>query len=428
MTASGEPRPTQVVIKTGNRIKSIELESEQDELDFVLGVYPTAYRKVLEGDDVSKVLEHHIKRNDDGVAINIPSAYEGLSPGDTVSMVMGGSGDYLAFGLSVQGDMIGAKVLRIPPFVMVSRRGKDTDKDGDAEFLARLVESEPKLFTPVYVRDRQIIMVRELQRLRIDTMKARIGCAQRHRQRYLGNVFCSTSGLFPQGGIEKEFEAKRDNDAVLNALLSEESQIKSDLEEAVEATDVWQKVMSQVEGLGYSIGARLISVIQDIRRFESREALKKYVGAHVEDGNRFPRRRKGQPAGWSNEARQALFLLIDQWNRRPQSVWGQKFLANKALYQTRYPYPHLTFKHEGVEHSVILIPGTFEKSGKKYSVTFGGKTIEVEGKMKYFKGHIHKMAGWKTVTKFIEWLFAEWWKIEKTAQVSPEGQGECKAA
>jgi hypothetical protein len=45
-TAEGEARPTQVVILENGEPKTLELETETDELDFVLGRFPTSFRKV----------------------------------------------------------------------------------------------------------------------------------------------------------------------------------------------------------------------------------------------------------------------------------------------------------------------------------------------------------------------------------------------
>jgi transposase len=425
-TAEGEARPTQVCLIAGDSITCLDLDTEQAELDFVLGVFPTAYRKVAEGEDLKAFREHHIQLDSDEKPSKVPSSYEGLRQGDVVAMVMGGSGDYLAFALSRQGEKVGATVVRIPPFVMAMRRGPDAKKDADAEFLARLAQTEPGIFTPVYVRDRMIVAVRELQRLRVDTMKARIGCQQRLRQRFIGKIFCSKDGLFPEGAIEKEFDAQKANDTVLVALETEEARIDRELKKASESTDIWKQVLSSVSGCGPAIASRLITVIQDIRRFETAPKLRKYLGVHVEAGGKFPRRRAGQVAGWSGEGRQALFLLVDQFNRRPDSAWGKKFLENKAIYQAKYPHPHLAFKVGDEERTFVLEPSKFTKNGAKYLFEQNGVTLEVAGKMRYFKGHLHKMAGWRTASQFVDWLFTEWWKLEgraiKPDESSTDGQ------
>jgi hypothetical protein len=427
-TASGEARPTQVCILGQGDFKIVyDLDSEQAELDFVLGVFPTGWRKVNEGEDLSAFRAHHIQCDAEDKPIKVPSGFDGLKAGDIVSMVMGGSGDLFAFALSRKGEEIGAVVTRVTPFVFSNKRAASS-KDDDASLLASLVMSEPGLFNSVYVRDRKIVLVRKCQQLRVDTMKARIGCEQRLRQRFIGKIFCSTEGLFPEGAIEKEFDEHKANDKVLQALIAEESAADKELAKAVKATEVWEEILSEVQGLGPAIAARLISVIQDVRRFETAPKLRKYLGVHVQADGRFPRRRAGELAGWSNEGRQALYLLIDQFNRRPDSVWGKKFLENKLMYQAKYPHPHLVFVHEGKEQVMALVPGTFEKKGSKYSVTIDDKVVEVTGKLRHFKGHIHKMTGWRTASQFVDWFFSEWWKLERRlAKPDIQTEGE-KAA
>ncbi len=50
------------------------------------------------------------------------------------------------------------------------------------------------------------------------------------------------------------------------------------------------------------------------------------------------------------------------------------------------------------------------------------EVVETEaGKKRYTKGHIHKMAVQRTLTKFVEWLWREWWKLEKLAKDEPQG-------
>ncbi|KKW29562.1 MAG: hypothetical protein UY72_C0040G0004 [Candidatus Uhrbacteria bacterium GW2011_GWD2_52_7] len=95
----------------------------------------------------------------------------------------------------------------------------------------------------------------------------------------------------------------------------------------------------------------------------------------------FPRRRTGSHAKWNNDARTGFYLLGDQWNRRADSEWGQRLRQNKEMYRKRHPD----------EIEVV-------ENGKK--------------RKKYTKGHIHRMAVWRTITEFAKWLFAEWYKLD----------------
>jgi hypothetical protein len=131
--------------------------------------------------------------------------------------------------------------------------------------------------------------------------------------------------------------------------------------------------------------------IGDIRRFATDAKLKAFCSVHVLGDGRFARKRSGEVANWHPEARQALYLLTDQFNRRPNSVWGQKLLEYKARLRAAHP-------------DVLC-----QQCGGKWDDCQHQKSH----KRKYSDGHIHQMALWRTATKFVEWLFREWWKLER---------------
>ncbi|MCH7883428.1 hypothetical protein IIA95_03370, partial [Patescibacteria group bacterium] len=126
--------------------------------------------------------------------------------------------------------------------------------------------------------------------------------------------------------------------------------------------------------------APLISEICDIRRFATAAKLKAFCGVHVLPDGRFPRQRKGEETGWEDQ-RQALVLLGKQFNYRPNSFWGKKLLEIKRGFRRRHP-----------------------------------EVVIVNAKKRYTDGHILKMALWRTLTKFVEWLFREWWRLEREHQ------------
>ena len=211
-------------------------------------------------------------------------------------------------------------------------------------------------------------------------MKARIACEQRLRQRVIGGIFCNPEGLVPEGLVEKQYDERKASDEILQALLSEEKARGRELTNAVEALDVYQQVFAPVEGCGPMIAARIIAAVIDIRRFERAPQLKKYCGVHVLDDGTFPRQRRGQVANWQPECRQALYLLAEQFNRRPRSEWGIKLRQYKANLRERHP------------------------------------DVKVEGgKKRYTNGHIHKMALWRVATRFVEHLHKKWWELERGA-------------
>jgi hypothetical protein len=344
-TAEGESRPTQVaILMQKGKVKLLDLPDEDAELQFVLGDFKG----------------------------------EGVRKGDTVAMVLGGSGDYLAFALSRRAQEIGARVMRVPSFTLKKHRATEK-KDDDASELARLATEMPEVFYPVTDRDLSLVLVRETFTARTDAMKARIACEQRLRQRLIGNIFCSSDGLVPEGGVEKAFAERKASDAILQALLKEESDRERDLAKAVEKLDVFQKVFEPVVGCGPKIAARIIASVVDIRRFETEPKFKKFCGVHCLDDGSFARRRAGQVANWHPDCRQALYLIAEQFNRRPDSEWGMKLREYKKKLRLAHPEVVLT-----------------EKNKKRYT-----------------DGHIHKMALWRTATKFAEYIYMAWWDLER---------------
>ena len=379
-TAKREARPTQVCVKKpGEKIRLITLKTEQDELDWVHGIFPISYRDA-EGDEADEHPKHHIKLRA-GVA-RIPDAYDGLQEGDVIAMTLGGSGDYFAYAIARIAEKKGAKFYRLPPFTLKELRGEE-GKDDDSVLLAHRIRDTPELFTPVEPRDRDIIMVRQCQNALVDAMKARIACEQRLHQFVIGQSFCTDESGYIEGSIQKAFEHEKANDVILQALIKEEKVREKALTKALWKVDVFNDIFLPIEGVGPRIAGRIISSIQNIDRFETKAKLKAFAGHHVTPEGKFVRKRSGQIANWHNDLRQALFLVGDQFNRRPNSFWGKKLLENKKKLRERHPEP-------------------VEMENDK------GKMVK-----RYTDGHIHKMALWRTQTKFLEALFRDWKRLSK---------------
>ena len=408
-------RPTLVTImEPDGAVQNFKLDTEQDELDFVNGQCAVKWQPIKLDQDISSVKPHQIifrdatpedalaarhesqcvfetKKGKAGspsqkilvkVASGIPCAWVGVQSNDTVAMVLGGSGDYLAYALSRKLSKMNGKLMRIPAFKLMGHRGTGK-KDDDAHLLARLISAGGEEFYETGVRDEDIINLRNLYRVWMDSMKARIGCEQRLRQRHIGLTFCCTDGHFPEGSITKAFEERRANDKVYQALLDEEKLAEKNLEKAVQTLDVWKAVFEPIKGVGPKIAARMITAIIDIRRFSTPAKLVKFMGVHVLADGRFARRRNGEVANWHPDARQALFLLGDQFVRQSNTTtWGRYLIERKEALRKKHPD--------------VLTDG--------------------EGKKRYTKGHIHKMGIWRTLTRFTERLHQEWTKLEKTAK------------
>lgn len=394
-TVENESRPTLLAIKEGEKNKEYKLETEQEELDFVLGIYPIVYREAKPDEDLSVFRAHHIKERKKAGAEEktkyVPEVYDGLRPSDVVVMPLGGSGDRFAFALSRRGEEIGAKVYRITPRTLMEKLTEPsrTDKESDLLFLVDLFNVEPTIFYEVGPRERDMILVRELTTARKFTMKDRIACGNRLRQQAVGEIFLSKTGKYPEGTIEAAFDETKANSLIFNNLLKEEARIEKELKKAVEALPVWKNILADVSGCGSVIAAGIISPVTDIRRFHSKAAFQKFMGVHVMADGKFPRKKRGQAMDYNPSARQALYLLGDQFVRRPDTKWGEMLKHYKIHFRTQHP-----------------------------------EIIEESGKKRYTNGHIHKMAIWRTLTIFAGWLYDEWWKLEGVAKEEPKQLAE----
>jgi hypothetical protein len=399
-TVREETRPTLIAVKKDGAVYTCELEDEQAELDFVLGRFPVAFRNIESPEDLKGVLTHQIKwrrlkknekpesysvellrRSTDGfeLATKVPARYDGLKQGDHVGIVMSGAGNRFAFALSTRGEKIGdVRVMRVPSFVLSRERG-EASKDNDHMLLANLAETHPEFFYDVTAREREKIVVAELYRDRREVQHERIKAEQRLRSRLIGQIFLSEGGQCPEGAIEDEFKRARANSIITHSLREEEKKCEAKLRVAVRKLEVWRRIFNAIEGCGEVLTARIVSEIVDIRRFATAPGLKKVAGVHVMPDGSFVRRRRGQISGYRPDLRQALYLLVDQFVKRPDSLWGRRY----RLY-------------------------------KKFQRQYHPEVVDTEeGKTQFSDMHIHRRAIWRTASRFVEWLHREWWRIEK---------------
>lgn len=381
-SVEGEAMPTMIAITEGGITKTYELTTETDELDFLKGQFPISWRDAQENEHLANFPPHHIKKKvakgGEEEKTRVPSSYEGYCAGDVVGMVLGGSGDRFACALSKKGDLIGSQVFRVPPSILKEKRG-DGLKDDDHVLLANMVCESPGLFYLVRPRDQQTIRLQEAFRTYRDAQKARIACEQRLYQSVIGRIFLSESGMFPEGLVGDEYISQKASDKILLNLEEEEASRKKELFKLVHESPVWQEILEPIKGCGERIAAGLISSAGDIRRFSSKSKLVKYCGVHVLPDGRFPRKRKGELANWTGEARQSLFLLGGLFNRLPDSEWGMKLRSYKQSIASRHLEPE----------------------------------VNGDGKKKWAKAHIHKTALWRTLTRFTEHYWKECTRLEK---------------
>lgn len=356
-TADGEARPTQVYTIDGEHAKARMLETEDDELRFLAEV----------------------------------------REGDVIALTFGGSGGYFAYALGRAAEKVKATVIRIAPFRLKAVR-EGAEKDYDARLLAELGRDRRELFFDLTDRDRTTILIRELSREHRDTQKDRIRCGNRLFARSIGMAFVCHDGVYPEGGIEKAFDAVKANSPTLKALVAEEKRVVGELQTALDASLVYYRIFKPIVGCGPIIAGAIIGGIEDIRRFGSAEQLVSYCGvgtvADKDDPTKrkLAKRRGGEVANWNGGIRQSLFQLADQFNRRPESDWGKKLRENKAR----------------ILESVVARNPEHEAD-----IRAGKGMKQANGKSIYSKMHLHKMGLWRTLTQFVgDYVYPEWVKLE----------------
>jgi len=261
-TADGEARPTQICVVDDQEVPTkYDLEDEQAELDWLLGIFPTIYRAADADDDLSSFREHHIKwkklrkgqeiqslvmrhlKGGSTEVAYVPDEYDGLKEGDRVGIVLSGSSNPLAYALSMRGDEIGATTHRLTTKLIKDKREElGRDKNDDALTLAELVRDQPEIFYPVTARDRDAIRLAEIYKQRQEIQRARIGCEQRMRQHLLGSTFLSKEGHYPQGSLDLLLKERKANDLIYQSLVEEEKARSKELEQAIEKYDVYREV------------------------------------------------------------------------------------------------------------------------------------------------------------------------------------------
>jgi len=490
-TAEGDAHPTQLAIHIGEEWTRLDLPSENEELDFLLGRLPISYRKVTRDEDLSRFLPRHIKwkklKTDEDrdsapenlvkvdekkvwhIATSVPKEYDGLREGDTVVSTLGGSGSKFMFALSRRSEEIGARVMRVPDKDVANKREDSRYKDEDCELLVQLWVYEPDLFYPCELKDRALIRVGQAFRMRMEAQDARKACQQRVIKRTEGMIFCSLEGRYPEGNIEDEYAAAKANDDILQFLIKEEKKRDRELAKVLDDCEVFHAVFEKVKGCGPAITSPILAQVADIRRFADAAKLKKFCGVAVMGNGTFTRKRKGENTGYTPGVRQALFNLGDQFNRSPDSEWGMKLLAYKE--KLRLKHPHKLICNSGLSKLYREIERYFDRYGvdvrpKDHTIDTVQQLMEMMalgltrlpeledpdaqerqnkmGQEIYFKlekakakkstvqlygnGHIHKMALWHTLTKFVEWMFDAWWAFENSKKAEDSASEDLQEA
>ena len=197
--------------------------------------------------------------------------------------------------------------------------------------------------------------------------------------------------------------------------------MKKELGKLLELIPIYVAVRARVKGAAVSILAPILASIIAVQRFLTMGAFRKYMGAGLKDG-KFMKMTAGTTLGYNPKCRQSLYQFIQQIVKgNAEEFWCDRYKENVAMYKALHPNPVLVELVKANEESgrkFNLVPGTFieeKKSGKK-SWTFnleGGITTVVEkAYFLYNPGHLLKMAQWRTITEFSDWLYWFWRSFE----------------
>lgn len=494
-TAEGESRPTQVAIFDGKRTKTYDLASDDDELDFVRHLHPIAWRDVMETDDFAGVNVRHCKSRrltkEENVAdipqnlifhdksgwqliTKVPTDYEGLQPGDTVVMIMGGSGKRLTMAATHPKHKV--RVFQIP----TGRLPKDRDKDEDAKNFIQLFQEQPGDFHMVRPKDRAILKLDWLLDLRLDAMKARIACEQRILQSLVGRTFCAEDGDYPDGDIELLYEEAKASDVIMASLLQAEKEREKELIAHVESMEIYRRVFKPIEGLGPLIAARIIALVGDIRRFRVEPSDREKMEENHKKGEEYKRQ-----AGFIDVLSQAevadnlsqyemeiavrdylraqgknvAATLMDESIRlhRENGILGKKARDSSAAKFKAYCGVHLyadgTFpcraeaakRHEpanwrnDIRQGFYLLGDQFNRRPEsdggmrlrtnktRYRerhpepVPSGEKTKRGQDIMDWTDGHIHKSATWRTISQKAVEIYRAWDRLDRATDANGIG-------
>jgi hypothetical protein len=302
-TAEGAARPTAVALidPASRDVRVLKLETEQDEIDFVQGRLPAAWRPLGDDDDRSAFLPRHVlqkkpKKSDSPdapVRYEVPAAYEGLRTGDAVAMLNGGSGRALSIAIWDRCRTAGATLRVLTPGPLKDARdARGGAKEDDAQLIGELLIEAPERFAAMTEYDRLLAVAVLAYRAFVDTMKRRIAAGQQIMGIVRERAFVSLADPGNAAhGLDLEHVVKEAlaNDPGHIALLEAEKDAEKKMEDAMSALPTYAFIRAQ-PGVGPRIAARLVVSIGDmLARYEPPDpgaiaALRAEVEAGLRDG------------------------------------------------------------------------------------------------------------------------------------------------
>jgi hypothetical protein len=291
-----------------------------------------------------------------------------MQPDDIIAVGLSGKSDLICIALSKKAEEIGAQVYRI-------RYTHDIEED-EAVFLAKLVESCVGKFRLIDSRERDMLLLQFLVTSYLHEKKYAVRLEQHLRSNAIGIVFC-------EGNIAKADESTAKMRTCLESSKQRLREIEEKIKQVLERIDVYNKVFEQVEGCDHLIAAQLISAIHPIESFDSEYFLKKFIRIHKFLAH--PGFFWEITMGRNTSARETLFMLSLEFEKLPESRWGKMYSQYMQRFRQNHPAPVRKKVRYGVMRRVVT---------------------------QYTDEHIESLARWRTISRFVEWLFLAWKKAE----------------
>lgn len=492
-TTKGEERPSEVcILNPDGSSERFDLCDQQAEVDFLLGKVPVDWRKVRQGETIgpNAFIPHHlvwkaIKPEEVALARaegrmlreapsaerggepswyvldKIPTSFFGLQPGDQVAMGFGGAGGEFARDTVEYWEGRGLEVWRISPHrLKAMREAAGRSRGDDAELLAMILRDHPEFFHFVRPIDTATVSLAVVFDARQEAMRQRIRVGNRLAGRARNALLRERRAGHPVSTLEAAVEAAKASDALYQNLVVEEARAQRELAKLLEQIEIWG-VLSTVEGIGVSIGARIIAGVGDIRRFMAEpdeaalaplkasldqfmkeagyEALKAGMdqAALARAKNGFERAVTvrthclGRGLTAQAELLQRALKVMKELRRRERRADGEAgFIAYCGLHVL--PDGRFVRRRSGetANWSSVLRQAFYlltEQFNRRPNTEWGRKLLEnkarlrerhpevvvVDGKRRYTSGHILKMARWRTATQVARWVFREWTRLER---------------
>ena len=449
MVIVGDEKPTQC-----------RLESMDDVRLFIRGIFPTKWRKVELTEDVSSIIPLHHKYRDRkkeeseesfsghhptqlvkvekrqigsitvSVVSEVACEFAGVSSGDITASFLGSTGARVLAGL-IHRIKEGVTVKGITVFGFMAFAPDCPDEERALTMAKALVEKATLVdspFYPVFESSLSQIKMGALLDIFIETQQARIAQGNRVFASASNRTFLDSALFNSDDSIETLAEKAMETDVVHVGLIAEEARLKKELGKLLEQIPIYVKLRERVKGAAVSILAPIIASTIAIRRFPKMGSARSFWGTGLKDG-KFMKMTAGTTLGYHPGCRQAMFQFGQQIiKKNAEEFWCERYAENVAMYKTRYPHPVLV---ELVKSAVAgeekkwvesgrkfnLVPGTFteEKAQgkKKWIFTLPGGNLVVEkAYFLYNPGHLLKMALWRTLTEFSDWLYWFWRSFE----------------